>query len=119
MKQFIVMLTFLMAFISYSWGAPAPVVCTFGDPMFGELSHQKVIFKEPKEYTVGKENLVIIELEKPNVPSGYMVSVFVAIVKSPKQKPQSQGWYPSTIIVPKEKGKHELNIQVNLMYKGS
>ena len=48
-----------------------------------------------------------------------MVSVFVDTLKSPKQKPEAQGWYPTTIIIPKGVGKHELSIQVNLMYKGS
>lgn len=48
-----------------------------------------------------------------------MVSVFVDTLKSPRKKPDVQGWYPSTIIIPKEIGKHVLSIRVNLMYKGS
>ncbi|MDD4505940.1 MAG: hypothetical protein PHE60_06190 [Sulfurospirillaceae bacterium] len=119
MKRFLSIVTLISSILSFSWGSPAPAVCSFGDPLFDELSHQKVSFEEPKEYKVGKENLVIIKLEKPKLPSGYMVSVFVDTLKSPKQKPEAQGWYPTTIIIPKGVGKHELSIQVNLMYKGS
>lgn len=119
MKHFLCIVSLFFFILTHSLGSPAPAMCNFGDPLFGELSHQNVRFEEPKEYKVGKENLVIIKFEKPNLPSGYMVSVFVETLKSPKQKPETQGWYPSTIIIPKETGHHELGIQVNLMYKGS
>lgn len=119
MKRFLFIVALISFILSFSWGFPAPAVCNFGDPLFDELSHQKVSFEEPKEYNIGKENLVIIKLEKPKLPSGYMVSVFVDTLKSPRKKPDLQGWYPSTIIIPKEIGRHELSIRVNLMYKGS
>lgn len=119
MKKVISIFSLIALMLSYTWGSQGPVSCSFGDPLFDELSHQKVSFEEPKEYLVGKENLVIIKLEKPNLPSGYMVSVFVDTLKSPRKKPDAQGWYPSTIIIPKEIGKHALSIRVNLMYKGS
>ena len=119
MKRFLCIILLLSLIFTCNWGSPAPVTCNFGDPLFAELSHQNVSFEEPKEYKVGKENLVIIKFEKPNLPSGYMVSVFVDTLKSPKKKPETQGWYPTTIIIPKEAGAHELGLQVNLMYKGS
>jgi hypothetical protein len=119
MKRFLYIVSLFSFILTHSWGSPAPAMCNFGDPLFGELSHQKVSFEKPTAYKVDKENLVIIKLENPHLPSGYMVSVFVDILKSPKKKPETQGWYPSTIIMPKEAGVHELGIQVNLMYKGS
>jgi hypothetical protein len=104
---------------SHSWGSPAPAVCNFGDPMFETLSHQKVHFELPKQFLVGEDNLVIIHLEKPNLPSGYIVSVITDNIKTPKKRPTLQGWYPKTIIKPLDRGIHEISLQVNLIYKGS
>jgi len=106
-------------FLSLAWGQPAPSTCSFGDPRFEELSHQNVVLIEPKNYVVGEENFVIIQLEKPNLPSGYMVSVFVDTIISPKSEPEVQGWYPKTSIKPLREGMYELSVRVNLMYKGS
>ena len=105
--------------ISCAWGNPAPSVCNFSDPVFESLSHQKVVIKEPESYTVDEENFVIIQLEKPDLPSGYRVTVLMDTVESPSQKPEIQGWYPKTTIVPKEKGAHVIAMRVNLIYKGS
>lgn len=104
---------------SYAWGNPPPSTCSFIDPHFEELSHQKVTLIEPKNYVVGEENFVIIQLEKPELPSGYMVSVFVDTLKSPNGDPEVQGWYPKTSIKPLDEGIHEMSVRVNLMYKGS
>lgn len=118
--QYLLSLFILVGVIhSYSWGSPAPAVCNFGDPMFETLSHQKVHFELPKQFLVGEDNLVIIQLEKPNLPSGYIVSVITDNIKTPKKKPELQGWYPRTIIKPLEKGVHEISLQVNLIYKSS
>jgi len=106
-------------FLSLAWGQIAPSTCSFGDPLFSELSHQKAVLIEPKNYVVGEENFVIIQLEKPDLPSGYMVSVFVDTIKSPKSEPEVQGWYPKTNIKPLKEGFYELSVRVNLMYKGS
>ena len=108
------------AFISsFAWGNPAPSVCNFGDPLFESLSHQAISIETPKEYKVGEENFVIIHLEKPDLPSGYRVTVLVDTLESPSQKPEIQGWYPKTSIKPLAKGKHVLTVRVNLVYKSS
>ena len=68
---------------------------------------------------VGEENFVIIQLEKPELRSGYMVSVFVDTLTSPKGEPEVQGWYPKTSIKSLDEGVYEMSVRVNLMYKGS
>ena len=85
MKSLLSLLTLFGVICSYSWGSPAPAVCNFGDPMFETLSHQTVRIELPKQFLVGQENLVIIHLEKPTLPSGYMVSVLVDTLKAPKK----------------------------------
>lgn len=115
-------IAFLMVWALWScaWGSmAAPNVCSFGDPEFGTLSHQHVEIQEPSAYHVGEENFVIIKLEKPELPSGYMVRVFVDTLQAPKEEPEVQGWYPKTSIKPLVEGKYELLVRVNLMYKGS
>lgn len=119
MKYLLSLLTLLGVICSYSWGSPAPAVCNFGDPMFETLSRQNVRFELPKQFLVGQENLVIIHLEKPNLPSGYMVSVLVDTLKAPKTRPELQGWYPKTVIKPLKSGVHEIALHVNLIYKSS
>lgn len=116
MKYFLIALGVIC---SCSWGSPAPAACNFGDPMFETLSHQKVHFDLPNQFLVGKENLVIIQLENPNLPSGYMVSVLTETLKAPKVRPELQGWYPKTVIKPLERGIHEIALHVNLIYKSS
>ena len=116
------LLTLVLAYsvvFSYAWGNPPPSTCSFGDPHFEALSHQNVTLIEPKSYVVGEENFVIIQPEKPELPSGYMVSVFVDTLTSPKGEPEVQGWYPKTSIKPLDEGVYEMSVRVNLMYKGS
>ena len=105
--------------LAFSWGKPPPITFGFSDPLFEELSHQNVIFNEPQNYIVNEENFVIIQLEKPTFPSGYMLSVLVDTITSPDSEPEIQGWYPKTSIKPLKEGFYELSIRVNLMYKGS
>ncbi len=120
MRYIISLCMYMGLMVGAVWGAAMPpTVCNFGDPAFEKLSHQKVSFDIPEHFMVGQENFVIIKLEKPTLPSGYMVSVLTDIIRSPSSKPEVQGWYPKTSIKPLEKGEHELKITVNLIYKGS
>ena len=110
----------LWALLGCAWGSMgAPSVCSFGDPQFGELSHQHVEIEEPAQYRVGEENFVIIKLEKPDLPSGYFVNVLVDTPESPSSLPVMQGWYPKTSIRPLSEGRHVIGIRVNLIYKSS
>ena len=106
---------------SFALGHPAPSIGNFTDPLFYTFSHQQVDILPPSEYKVGKENIILLRLEKPDLPSGYRVSVLLDVLKSPSSSspPKMQGWYPKTTIIPTVKGEYIIGVHVNLIYKSS
>ncbi len=119
MRYVIFLCLYLGLAIGNCWGVTSPTVCNFADPAFETLSHQKVSFEIPKDFRVGQENFVIITLEKPDLPSGYMIRVATETIQSPPIRPEIQGWYPKSMIKPLEQGDYEIKIDVHLIYKGS
>lgn len=105
--------------ITTAWGDSSSSSCAFYDPLFDTLSHQKVKIQQPKHYYSNQENFVIIELEKPHLPIGYMVRVLVEDLKYPVTPPSIEPWYPNTMIKPLNRGTYEMVMSVNLLYRSS
>jgi len=94
-------------------------VCEISKKDFDYYSNQKIELIIPSKFSIGK-NQIEIKLSKSKFPSGYNVVAFIDIEKfSSKKEPEVENGIPFSSIEFYEKGKYELLLNVNLIYRSS
>lgn len=116
----LILLVFLLTNICLCGANSTKTVCNITDQdEFKYYTNQKVAIKIPKNIMIGKNYIEFI-LEKPNLPSGYIVSAFLDIISFPKgKKPEIEYGYPKSSIQIFQFGNYELQAKVNLVYRSS
>ncbi len=112
MKYLLILLVFISSLIAQSESKSSK-------DNFDDYFSQKVEIVLPKTFKLG-ENKIKVVLEKPKMPSGFMVPIIFNLLESNSTiKPEVIGGYPKSTITIKEQGSYKFNLKVNLIYKTS
>ncbi len=113
---------FILLFISLTslFGEhPSPEVCPIVKNDFNYYSNQKVELVIPSSFSLGK-NQIEIKLSETKLPSGYNIVAFIDVEQfSSKDEPEVENGIPFASVEFDEKGKYELLLNVNLIYRSS
>ncbi len=115
-----IIFTLLFLFLTLLFGEQdSPKVCPINKKDFNYYANQKVDVSIPLEFSLGK-NEIKIKLSETEYPSGYNVVAFIDVEESSsKVEPEVENGIPITSIEFFEKGKYELQLNVNIIYRSS